>query len=78
MYICILPSSLSAWVKNCEDLEVDEEEKKHLDECIDKLYEDIEKCMSEKQLWCNFLFIYFRIPTYKIQKFDCSKKLYES
>ena len=36
-------SSVSVWVKNCEELDLPEEEKDTLDEFIDQLYEDMDK-----------------------------------
>ncbi|XP_076103229.1 protein-lysine N-trimethyltransferase SMYD5-like [Mytilus galloprovincialis] len=36
-------SSISVWVKNCEDLAIPDEEKEQLDAFIDQLYEDMDK-----------------------------------
>lgn len=36
-------SSVSVWVKNCENLDLPEEEKEQLDAFIDQLYEDMDK-----------------------------------
>ncbi|ELU09739.1 hypothetical protein CAPTEDRAFT_159764 [Capitella teleta] len=40
-------SSLSVWVKNCEDLDLPEDEKRQLDAAIDRLYEDIDKLSGD-------------------------------
>ncbi|OPL32819.1 hypothetical protein AM593_01874, partial [Mytilus galloprovincialis] len=36
-------SSISVWVKNCEDLAIPDEEKEQLDAFIDQLYDDMDK-----------------------------------
>jgi hypothetical protein len=36
-------SSISVWCKNCDDLEIGEDEKDTLDKFIDQLYDDLER-----------------------------------